>query len=95
MFILLAVIAACALGIGLHYLLPHRETRGVALVPAVATAACALIYTGMQWAGVAENNGWLWLAAIGGGLAIAAIAGFVLSAMRTKRDAIEREALGI
>lgn len=95
MFILLAVIAACALAIAVHFLLPGRELRGVAVVPAIATVVAALVYTGLQWAGVAENNFWLWLASIGGGLALSAIAGALLTAQRRRTDATERSALGI
>ena len=54
MYILLALVAACSIGIALHYLLPHRELRGVAVTPAIATSAAALIYTGLQWAGIAR-----------------------------------------
>lgn len=95
MYILLALIATCAMGIGVHYLLPHRAMRGVALVPAIATAASAVIYTVMQWAGVSEGNGWLWLASIVGALLIAAVAGALLTQRRLASDAAKKSALGI
>lgn len=95
MYILLALIAACALGVALHYLLPRRDLRGVAVVPAVTTAVAAAIYTIMQWSGVGENVVWLWVASIGGGLLIAVLATLALSAQRTRHDAAERQALGI
>lgn len=95
MYILLALIAACALGIGVHYLIPDRTLRGVAVVPAIATAASALIYTVMQWSGIGQENGWLWLVSIGGALVIAAVAGFALTASRRRSDAAKRAALGI
>ncbi|MGB4137819.1 MAG: hypothetical protein WA971_14730 [Microbacterium sp.] len=94
MYILLALIAACSLGIGLHFLLPHRVLRGAALTPAIATAASGLIYTGMQWGGIAENNGWLWLASIGGGLLIATIATLAVSAVRHSADLKAQRAIG-
>lgn len=95
MYILLALIAACSLGVGLHYLMPKRDLRGVAVTPAIATAAAAAVYTILQWAGVGEDNGWLWLASIGGGLLVAALATLALSAQRTASDAAEKQALGI
>lgn len=95
MYILLALIATCACGIGVHYLLPHRSLRGVALVPAIATAASAVIYTVMQWAGVAEGNGWLWLASIVGAVLIAAAAGALLTQNRRTSDAAKKAVLGI
>lgn len=95
MYILLALIATCALGIGVHYLLPHRSLRGVALVPAIATAASAVIYTIMQWAGVGQGNGWLWLASIVGALLIAAATGLLLTQKRLASDAAKKASLGI
>ncbi|WP_298036816.1 hypothetical protein [uncultured Microbacterium sp.] len=95
MYILLALIAACALGIGVHYLIPNRELRGVALVPATATAASAAIYTIMQWSGMSQTNGWLWLASIVGSLAIAAVVGVVLTRRRQTEDAEKKAALGL
>jgi hypothetical protein len=95
MYILLALIAACALGVALHYLLPRRDLRGVAVTPAIATAAAAAIYTILQWTGVGEDIVWLWVASIGGGLLIALLATLALSAVRTRRDAAEKLALGI
>jgi hypothetical protein len=95
MYILLALIAACALGVALHYLLPRRDLRGVAVTPAITTATAAAIYTIMQWSGVGENVVWLWVASIGGGILIALLATLALSAVRTHRDAAEKLALGI
>lgn len=95
MYILLALIAACALSIGVHYLIPHRSLRGVAVVPAVGTAASAAIYTIMQWSGVGEGSIWLWLAAVVGAVAIAAAAGILLTSSRRRSDAEKKAALGI
>lgn len=95
MYILLAFLSACALGIGVHYLIPQRTLRGVALVPGIATAASAIIYTVMQWAGVGQDSVWLWLASIVGALVIAAVAGFMLTRMRSNSDAARKAALGI
>lgn len=95
MYILLALIAACALGIAVHYLVPRRELRGVALVPAVATATAAVVYTLMQWMGVGQGSIWLWVASIGGAIVLSAVAGFVVTAQRDRSDATKKTALGI
>lgn len=95
MYILLALIAACALGIAVHFLLPHRELRGVAVAPAIATGAAGVIYTGMQWMGVGQDSLWLWTASILGSVVIAAVAGLVLTAARRRSDAARKVALGI
>lgn len=95
MYILLALIAACSLGVALHFLLPQRQLRGVAVTPAVATATTAAVYTIMQWAGVGESDVWLWVVSIGAGLALAAASTLVLTSQRTRLDTREKQALGI
>jgi hypothetical protein len=95
MYILLALVAACALGIGLHFLLPRRALRGVAVTPGIATVAAALIYTGLQWVGVGQDSFWLWFASIVGALLIAALGTTVITAVRSSRDAAKKAALGI
>lgn len=95
MYILLALIAACSLGVVLHFLLPGRDLRGAAVTPAIATAASAAIYTGMQWAGIAETSFWLWLASTAGALALAGVATVALTASRRRSDAAAKQALGI
>lgn len=95
MYILLALIAACALGIVVHYLIPQRQLRGVAVVPAVATAASAAIYTIMQWAGVGQGDVWIWLVSIVGAVVIAAAAGVMITSARRRSDDAKRTALGI
>ena len=95
MYILLALVAACALSIGLHYLLPHRPLRGVTVTPVIATAGAGVIYTVMQWAGVGQDSIWIWVASIAGALLLAALATVALSAARLRADAAQRSALGI
>ncbi|WP_424936597.1 MULTISPECIES: hypothetical protein [Bacteria] len=95
MYILLAIIAACALGIAVHFLVPSRGLRGLAVAPAVSTAVAAVAYTIGQWSGLGENSLWLWLLAIGGGVAASVAATVTLTAMRRRSDAAQRAALGI
>ena len=95
MYILLALIGACALGIAVHFLIGGRELRGVALAPAIATAVSAVLYTGLQWAGVGEDSIWLWLASVVGAPLIAALAITAVTGIRRRSDAAQRTALGI
>ncbi|MEV8175416.1 hypothetical protein [Microbacterium sp. NPDC079176] len=95
MYILLALVGACALGIAAHYMIGGRELRGVALTPAVATALAAVVYTGLQWLGVGEDSIWLWLASVVGSVGIAAVATVVIVASRRRSDAAAKAALGI
>lgn len=95
MYILLALIAACALGVAVHFLVPGRELRGVALVPAVSTAVAGAAYAIGQWAGLAEGSAWLWLISLGAAVVIGVAVPLVLTAVRTRSDAQHRAALGI
>ncbi len=95
MYILLALVGACALGIAAHYMIGGRELRGVALTPAVATALAAVIYTALQWLGVGEDSIWLWLASVVGSVGIAAAATVAIVATRRRGDAAAKAALGI
>ena len=95
MYILLALIGACALGILAHYLIGGRELRGVVVTPAIATAVSAIAYTGLQWLGLGEDSIWLWLASVLGAAAIAVVATLAIVAVRRRSDAAAKAALGI
>jgi hypothetical protein len=95
MYILLALIGACVLGIAAHYVLDGRDLRGVVLTPAIATATAAILYTALQWAGLGEGDIWLWLASILGGAVVAVVATIAIVAVRRRSDAEKITALGI
>ena len=95
MYILLALIGACALGIGAHFLIGDRDLRGVAVTPAIATALSGVVYATMQWAGVGEDSVWLWLASVLGAVVVAWVATVALVAARRRADAAAKAALGI
>ncbi|KQZ24459.1 MULTISPECIES: hypothetical protein [Microbacterium] len=95
MYILLALIGACVLGVAAHFLIGGRELRGVALTPAIATALSAVVYTGLQWLGVGEDNLWLWVASVLGSVVVAAALTIAIVAARTRADAENKAALGI
>ncbi|MEV7798425.1 hypothetical protein AB0O14_05000 [Microbacterium foliorum] len=95
MYILLALVGACVLGIAAHYMIGGRELRGVVLTPAIATALAALFYTGLQWLGVGEGSIWLWVASIVGSVVIAAGATVAIVASRRRSDTSAKAALGI
>lgn len=95
MYILLALIGACVLGIAAHYLIGGRDLRGVAVAPAIATALAAIVYTGAQWAGVGEDSVWLWLASVLGSVVVSALVTIAIVAARRRSDAAAKAALGI
>lgn len=95
MFILIAVVIACAAGIIAHFVLPRRDLRGAAVSGALATVTAAVVYTALQWAGLAEDNVWLWVASIGGGVAAGFFGTLMLTRVRERRDAERAVALGL
>jgi uncharacterized membrane protein YeaQ/YmgE (transglycosylase-associated protein family) len=95
MLILLALIAGAVAGMILHFALPRRSTRGVVLAPAIGAASAGVLYTALQWAGLAEDNPWLWVVSILVPVAITYVTVSVLSRSRVAHDAHERSRLGI
>lgn len=95
MYILLALIASAVIGVAIHYALPHRGLRGVALLPATATAAAAALYAALTWSGLGEANVWQWIVTIVGSGVFSAVLGVVLGRTRAAHDEAERAAAGI
>lgn len=95
MYILLALIGAAALGIALHYALPHRGTRGVILTPGIAALVAAAVYAALTWLGWGEANIWLWVWTFAGSLVISAVVTVALGIARTRHDDAERRRLKI
>ncbi len=95
MYILIALVIACSVGLATHYLLPQRELRGVALSPAIATVVAGVVYTALQWAGLAESSIWLWVASLGGGIGLGLAATIAITRSRASRDEAKAEELGL
>lgn len=95
MYILLALVGACALGIAAHFIVEGRELRGAVLTPGIATATAAVLYTVLQWAGLGEDNVWLWVASILGAVAVAVVATLAVVSARRRSDAARTAALGL
>jgi len=93
MLIVLALVAAAAIGLALHFVLPLRDTRGVALAPLLEAAIAALMYTSLTWLGLAESNPWLWVASILIPAAVTAAVVIVVSRSRAAHDERERRRL--
>ncbi|WP_100811259.1 MULTISPECIES: hypothetical protein [unclassified Microbacterium] len=90
MLIVLALVAAVAIGMALHFALPLRSTRGVALGPLLDAAIAAVIYTSLTWLGLAESNPWLWVASIAIPAVVTGVVLAVVSRARAAHDERER-----
>ena len=64
MQILIALIIGAVVGIGIHFQLSHRLTRGVVLGPIVGALSAGLAWTILTWAGIGIDTPWPWLAAL-------------------------------
>lgn len=95
MEIVYAVVVGAGAALVLRYLLPGRDTYGVALLPAIGAAVTAAVWAGMSWLGFGfEGNwGWLWLASVGGAIVLALVVGLIVGTRRTRSDARELHVL--
>lgn len=95
MQILIALIVGAVVGIGIHFLVPDRHTRGVALAPMIGAVTAGLAWTILTWVGFALDNPWLWLSS----LIVPALVTWplliVVTRLRLARDERERERLKI
>ncbi|GAA1992452.1 hypothetical protein [Microbacterium pumilum] len=64
MQILIALIVGAVIGIGVHFQLGERVTRGVVLGPIVGALSAGLAWMLLTWAGVGIDTPWPWLAAL-------------------------------
>jgi len=94
-YILLALIAAVAIGVGAHFALPRRPLRGVALAPSLAGAAAAATYGVCTWSGLGEANGWTWVAALGAAAIVAFGGTLLITRVRARHDDAAARRLGL
>lgn len=95
MQILLAFIVGAVVGAALHFVVPGRSTRGVALGPIVGAAAAGLVWMILTWAGVGLDSPWLWLSAFVAPAVVTYPVLLLLTRARTGHDARERARLKI
>ena len=95
MQILLGFIAGAVVGIAVHYLVPGRDTRGVALAPIAGAVIAGIAWTALTWAGLTIENPVLWLSAVIVPAAIVTPAVVVLTRVRIRRDHREQVQRGI
>lgn len=95
MQILLAFILGAVIGVGIHFQLHQRLTRGVVLAPMIGAVSAGLAWTILTWAGIGIDTPWPWLAALVVPIVVTYPAIIVTSRVRVAHDARERERLGI
>lgn len=95
MQILIALIVGAALGLGVHFQIPDRATRGVVIGPIVGALAAGLAWMILTWAGVGLDSIWLWLSMCVAPLVVTYPVIILLRRARVAHDAAERARLRI
>lgn len=87
MALLVAMVIAAGLGWVLRYVLPHRETYGVALTAGISAAVCGLVWSALLfWADMVSEEPWIWLISLASGIVVAMIVPFATGSKRPKHD---------
>ncbi len=87
MELLFVALGGAILGLVARYTLPGRSTQGGALVPAIGTAAAALIWVGLTWLGWAYDGGWIWVLSLSLAAVVAGGSQLLLARSRNRADA--------
>ena len=95
MQILLAFIIGAVIGVGIHFQLHQRLTRGVVLAPMIGAVSAGLAWTILTWLGIGVDTPWPWLAALVAPIVVTYPAILLVSRVRVAHDARARERLGI
>ncbi|MCM3696261.1 hypothetical protein [Microbacterium oleivorans] len=95
MLIVLALVFGAIGGTAVHFALPQRALRGVAVGPLLGASFGTATWTALTWAGLGPDAGWIWLASILLPIVLTAAALTLVSRSRASRDARTRRELGI
>jgi hypothetical protein len=95
MELLFVAVIVAALGLGIRYLIPGRDTYGVVLLPAVSTAVGMVVWVALLWLGFTFDGGWIWVISIAAAVLAAAAVALLLPRARRADDTRLRHSLGL
>ena len=95
MQILIAFIVGAVVGIGIHFQLHQRLTRGVVLAPMIGAVSAGAAWTILTWLGVGIDTAWPWLAALVVPIVETYPVVIAVSRFRVAHDGREKVRLGI
>jgi len=81
-------VIGAAIGALARYLLPGRRSYGMFLLPAIAAAVTAAVWTGLVWLGWTFDGGWIWVVSLASAV-VASIASAILI-VRYRKTADQR-----
>jgi hypothetical protein len=92
--LLFIMLFGVAIGTAVRYLVPRRDTHGVALVPAIGGIVAGIVWLGLTWLGWAWDGGMIWIITLLASAVVAAVVAFALGRSRATSDAQRLVALG-
>jgi hypothetical protein len=87
MELLFVVLGGALLGVAARLVVPGRHSSGSVLVPAIGTAASAIVWVALTWLGMAWDGGWIWVAALACAALSAVAAAMLIARSRDRSDA--------
>jgi uncharacterized membrane protein YeaQ/YmgE (transglycosylase-associated protein family) len=92
--LLFIMLFGIAIGTAARYLVPRRDTHGVALVPAIGGIVAGVVWLGLTWLGWAWDGAMIWVITLLASAVVSAVVALVLGRSRTTADERRRVALG-
>ncbi|MDH6180425.1 hypothetical protein M2152_000607 [Microbacteriaceae bacterium SG_E_30_P1] len=87
MEIIYVTVIGAALALILRYVLPKRETYGVALLPALGAAVTAGAWVSLTWLGLKPDAPWIWLISLVAPVVVALLTALLIPGRRAQSDA--------
>jgi hypothetical protein len=84
--LLFVTLISFCIGLGARYVLPGRQTYGVALLPAIAAAVTAIVWVALTWLGWKFDGGWIWVVSLAAGGVISLVLALVVPRLRRAND---------
>ncbi|MBD7956757.1 hypothetical protein H9651_03845 [Microbacterium sp. Sa4CUA7] len=95
MQILLALIVGAVLGIGAHFSVTGRDTRGAVLAPMLGAVVGGAVWLAFTWAGLGIDSPWIWVVSFAAPAVVVFPALIALTRVRRAHDERERARLKI
>jgi hypothetical protein len=86
MELLFVTLISFCVGLGARYVLPGRDTYGVALLPAIAAAVTAVVWVGLTWLGWKFDGGWIWVVSLAAGAVVSLVLALTVPRLRRNKD---------
>ena len=93
MELMFAVMGGILLAGGIRYLLPHRHSYGVLLLPALGGVVSAVVWAALTWLGWKFDGGWIWVVSLVLPMVAAALAGILVPRRRVAADEVLLQSL--